>query len=108
MVDIDGKSRYSNVIMIRMDQKTINGISIVPNPVSNGMATVRLSASNTGTAELRVIALTGKVILRQQNKVYEGNNSISLNNLSRLMPGIYTLQLIDGESMTNSKFSLLK
>ncbi|MBS1921343.1 MAG: T9SS type A sorting domain-containing protein [Bacteroidetes bacterium] len=108
MVDIDGKSRYSNVIMIRMDQKTINGISIVPNPVSNGMATVRLSASNTGTVELRVIDLTGKVILRQQNKVYEGNNSISLNNLSRLMPGIYTLQLIDGESMTNSKFSLLK
>jgi hypothetical protein len=108
MVDIDGKSRYSNVIMIRRDQKMINGISIVPNPVSNGMATVRLSASTTGTVELRVIDLAGKIVLRQQNQVYEGTNSISLNNLSRLMPGIYTLQLIDGETVMNSKFSLLK
>ncbi len=108
MVDIDGKSSYSNVIMIRRDQKTINGISIAPNPVYNGMATVRLSASTTGTVELRVIDLAGRVALRQQNQVYEGNNSISINNLSRLMPGIYTLQLIDGETVMNSKFSLLK
>lgn len=108
MVDIDGKSKYSNVIMIRRDQQMINGISIAPNPISNGMATVRLSASGTGTVELRVVDLTGKVVLRQQNQVYEGNNSISLNNLSRLMPGIYTLQMIDGETVMNAKFSLLK
>ena len=108
MVDIDGKSKYSNVIMIRRDQQRINGISIAPNPITNGMATVRLSASGTGTVELRVVDLAGKVVLRQQNQVYEGNNSISLNNLSRLMPGIYTLQMIDGETVMNSKFSLLK
>jgi hypothetical protein len=72
------------------------------------MATVRLSTSTAGTVELRVIDLAGKVVIRQQNQVYEGTNSISLNNLSRLMPGIYTLQLIDGETVTNSKFSLLK
>lgn len=108
MVDIDGKAKYSNVIMIRRDQNMINGISIAPNPVTNGMATVRLSTSTTGTVELRVIDLAGKVVIRQQNQVYEGTNSISLNNLSRLMPGIYTLQLIDGEAVMNSKFSLLK
>jgi hypothetical protein len=108
MVDIDGKSRYSNVIMIRRDQKAINGVSIAPNPISNGMATVRMSASATTTVELRVIDMAGKVVLHQQNKVYEGNNSISLNNLGKLMPGIYTLQLIDGDSVTNSKFSLIK
>jgi len=108
MVDIDGKSRYSNVILIRRDQQKINGISIAPNPVSNGMATIRMSASNTTTIEMRVVDLAGKVVLRQQNKVYEGNNSISLNNLGSLMPGIYTLQVFDGQTVTNSKFSVLK
>ncbi|MBS1620994.1 MAG: T9SS type A sorting domain-containing protein [Bacteroidetes bacterium] len=108
MVDIDGKSKYSNVIMIRKDQNAINGISIAPNPVTNGMATLRLSATAPGSVDLRVIDFTGKVMLRQQNHVYEGNNSISLNNLGKLMPGIYTLQLINGETVTSSKFSIIK
>ncbi len=108
MVDIDGKSVYSNVVLIRKDEKSINGISIAPNPVVNGMANVRFTSSTGGTVELRVVDLTGKVVLRQQNQIYEGNNSISLNDLSRLQPGIYTIQVSDGELLVASKFSLIK
>jgi hypothetical protein len=108
MVDQDGKFKYSNVIMIRKESRSINGISINPNPVTGGMATVRLTSSATNGVTFKVIDMNGKVVLQQQNKVYEGNNSISINNLDRLQAGIYVLQMANGDEMTSVKFSVAK
>lgn len=108
MVDIDGKAVYSNVVLIRKDEKSINGISIAPNPVVNGVANVRFTSSAGGSVELRVVDLAGKVLIRQQSQVYEGNNSISINDLSRLQPGVYTIQISDGEMLVASKFSVIR
>ena len=108
MVDLDGKFSYSNIIMVRKDQQTINGISIIPNPVINDMATVRFTALTSGLAEVRIINLTGQVVLRQQNNMYEGTNSISVNNLSHLQPGIYMIQVANGNNLISNKFSLVK
>ncbi len=108
MVDIDGKAVYSNVVLIRKDEKNINGISIAPNPIVNGMANIRFTSSASGSVELRIVDLGGRVVLRQQNQIYEGNNSISLNDLGRLQPGIYTIQVSDGEMLVAAKFSLIK
>lgn len=107
MVDIDGKSKYSNVIVIRRDQQNIIGISIAPNPISNGMTTVRFSATGNQSVELKVVDLSGRIVLRQQNQVYKGANSLSLNNLDKLSPGVYILQLNDGETVSNSRFVIL-
>lgn len=108
MVDIDGSAKYSNIIMIRKDQKNVNGISIIPNPVTNNMTAIKINATGNSIVELRIIDLTGKMVLHQQNKVYEGVNSLSLNNLARLQPGVYTLQVTDGENTISSKFSLIR
>ncbi|HYM94791.1 MAG TPA: T9SS type A sorting domain-containing protein, partial [Chitinophagaceae bacterium] len=108
MVDIDGKAVYSNIVLIRKDEKNINGISIAPNPVMNGVANVRFTSSSGGSVELRVVDLSGKMVLRQQNQIYAGNNSISLNDLSRLQSGIYTLQVADGEMLVATKFSIIR
>lgn len=108
MVDKDGASKYSNVILIRKDQKSINGISINPNPVTNGTAILKLTASVPGSVELRVMDMTGKIVLKQQNKVYEGNNTLAVNNLDRLQPGIYTMQLLTSGDIFVSKFSIVR
>jgi hypothetical protein len=53
--------------------------------------------------------MTGKVVLKQQNKVNDGNNSIALNNIERLQPGIYVLQLNDGSAAPmTAKFSIVR
>lgn len=108
MVDLDGKFKHSNVIMIRKDNKSLNGIAVNPSPVVNGIATVRFSSAAAATVDFRVVDMQGRVVLQQQNKVYEGNNSISLNNLSRLQPGVYTLQLQNGGETEVVKFSVAK
>jgi hypothetical protein len=108
IVDKDGQFKYSNVIMIRKESKSINGIAINPNPIKNGMATARFTSSGNALVEFRVVDMTGKIVLQQQNKVYQGNNSISVNNLDRLQPGVYLLQMANGEELATIKFNVAR
>ena len=107
MVDVDGKFTYSNVIMVRKEKKAISGISLSPNPViSSANATVRFDASRAAVVNLRIVDMAGRQVLAQQNNVSEGTNSIQVNNLNRLQPGIYIIQLVNGNELSTFKFSV--
>jgi hypothetical protein len=108
MVDIDGQFKYSDVIMIRKETTTIKGITLNPNPVINGMATARFTATAAGSFDFRIIDLSGKIVWQQQNKVFEGNNSVSLSGLEHLPPGIYILQMANGNELHTVKFIAAK
>jgi hypothetical protein len=94
--------------MIRKESKSINGIAINPTPVVGGIATVRFTSAGNNLVNFRVIDMNGKVVLQQQNKVYEGNNSISINNLDRLQAGFYFLQMANGDETTSVKFNIAR
>lgn len=105
MVDADGTFKYSKIILIRKDQKTLPGITINPNPlVSGSTATVRFEVQAKSIVTFRVIDMSGRVLLSQQNNVAEGINSVSVNNFERLQPGTYVLQMNDGTSVQTTKF----
>jgi len=106
MVDMDGKSVFSQTILIKRNSKAINGIVINPNPVVNGEASVRLTSQTTGTVDFKVIDFTGKVVLQQKAYVYPGNNTVAINNLNRLQPGLYMLQMADETEVVTCKFSV--
>lgn len=108
MVDQNERFTYSNVVMIRRSGKAISGIVINPNPVVSGNATIRMTAITKGTVDFRVIDYSGKIILQQRANVYEGTNSISLNDMNRLQPGVYTLQMIDETDVVTCKFSVIR
>mgnify|MGYP003379983984 CR=1 FL=1 len=57
MVDLDGSFKYSNVLMVRKDQKTISGISVSPNPVTSGdVPVIRFqSSANNAVVTLRIV-----------------------------------------------------
>lgn len=109
MVDVDGKFKYSNVIMVRKEKKTITGISLSPNPViSTANATVRFEAASNAVVSLRVMDMAGRQVLAQQNNVTGGTNSIQVNNLNRLQPGLYIIQLVNGNELSSFKFSVVQ
>ena len=109
MVDVDGKFKYSNVIMVRKEKKTITGISLSPNPViSTANATVRFEAASNTVVSLRVMDMAGRQVLAQQNNVTGGTNSIQVNNLNRLQPGLYIIQLVNGNELSSFKFSVVQ
>lgn len=108
MLDIDGQFTYSSVAMVKKETKAINGILLSPNPVQTGTTTVRFSASRPALVQLKVVDISGKVLIHQMRQVAEGQNSVPLENLNRLQPGVYFLQLVnDGESSV-LKFSIAR
>ena len=109
MIDIDGQVKYSNIILLRKDQKQLPGITISPNPVVSGnSATVRFETTKSGIITFNVIDMSGKIVSKQQNNVAEGTNSIAITNLDRLQPGIYVLQMNDGSTTNVAKFTIAR
>ncbi|HEV7781494.1 MAG TPA: T9SS type A sorting domain-containing protein [Chitinophagaceae bacterium] len=108
MVDIDGAFKYSNVVMIQRNEKTLTGISLSPNPVVGADATARISATAKGTVDLSVVDMAGRVVLSQQNKVSEGVNSIAIRNIERLQPGVYLLKMNNEGTIVMTKFAVVR
>ncbi|MBL7744427.1 MAG: T9SS type A sorting domain-containing protein, partial [Chitinophagaceae bacterium] len=107
MADTDGRFKYSPVIMIRKESDNIKGIVINPNPVTTATATVRFTASVAGNVELRLIDLTGKTVWQQQNKIFEGTNSIMFNKPGCLAEGMYVLEMINGREVQTIRLTLI-
>lgn len=78
--DLDGRSSYSKIATVRADVNRL--LSINPNPVINGTATLVLKKA----AEVTIYNSTGIVVLKR--KFAAGNHPI---NLGRLAAGTYFL-----------------
>jgi len=109
LTDKNGMGAFSKTILIRKDAKAVRKLSMYPNPVSNGQAFVRMNAPKSGDIELRVLNLSGQSVIRQKTRVFEGDNTTTLDLLSQLKGGVYVLQMINmlGEKET-AKFTVVK
>jgi hypothetical protein len=103
-IDFDGKFTYSKVLTLRKDQKAVNEITVVPNPVVNSNAVIRISSTEKGVADLRIVDFSGRVIKSQKLNLYEGINTIPVGDIGKLSTGMYTVQLFKGTEVFNSKF----
>ncbi len=92
MVDNDGRYTYSNIIKIQTG--ALSSWLISPNPVRDYLTINGL----TGSGEIRILDLTGKVL----HKSNVTSQSASMN-VSFLTKGIYVIQYYDGEKMQSKK-----
>ncbi len=107
MVDLDGKFKYSNTLLLRKDDSQLTGISISPNPIRNWRdMSIRFNSVSAGRITCRVFDMSGRMVLEQGNNVSAGINSISFDRQPALTPGIYTIQLINGHEYQALKFSI--
>jgi hypothetical protein len=103
-VDKDGRFTYSKVVALRRDNKMFNEISIVPNPVLNGNGVIKINTSATGSADLKILDFSGRIIVLQKIKLFEGVNVLPIANIRQLPAGMYSVQLFKGGEVLNSKF----
>ena len=94
--------------MVKKEAKAISGITINPNPVISTATSVRFTSRRSTSVEFKVIDISGKTVLRQTNKVYDGNNSVTIGNLEKLQPGTYILQMISEGESSIAKFSVTR
>ena len=90
VISKDGVSKYSNILTVRISTQNNGKLKISPNPASSSI-NISFYSALRGTMELQILDMTGKLVLREQRTVESGQNSITLNQLSRLSEGVYTI-----------------
>lgn len=103
-VDIDGKYTFSSIVKLALGMNT--SVAVYPNPFTDNF-NISFSANKTATASLRLVNVTGQLIFSKSIMVNQGNNSILVNNLPSIKPGIYYMSISNAELNFNSKLQKL-
>jgi hypothetical protein len=101
MVDKSGKYSYSKVVAIKLEQQE-NVLSVYPNPL-NDYTTLSIFVSKPSTGLIRLIDNTGKQLFNRTINVYNGSNSILVDQLGYLPKGIYVIQVLLNNKLYNQK-----
>ena len=96
--DFDGTTSYSNVIAVSTKNIKTIGMSVAPNPVTDGRFAIQL-ADNTTDAELMIVDLSGRIVHKQLVKANSNQMDMNLN----LKRGMYLVTLKAGNSVTTQK-----
>lgn len=99
VVDIDGKITYSKIIALAANSQ-LDGkqFTFFPNPVRNGQELkLQLRAASAGEIVVRIVNNSGQTIATARKPVQPGSNIIVLSELTNAVPGIYTVQVINGK-----------
>ncbi len=105
MVDFDGKSTVSKIIVLRKSgNQQLNAIAVYPNPfVSNVKLQIN---SRTETAiTVRVVNMLGQQELVRKIGVQPGENIVVVRDLENLKTGNYLLEVITEDGKTSHKIS---
>lgn len=88
-IDFDGSIQYSKIISLVRSNHSITSMvkSIYPNPVNQEM-TISITSEMEDDIEIRIVDITGKVLLQQNHSLVLGENKLIVG-LSNLPSGAY-------------------
>jgi len=100
----DGKLYYTKIIAVQVanGNKAIP-VSLYPNPIVTN-ATLTINVVKAASIPVRILDVTGKQVLMRNIAVQNGNNFITINELSKLKSGVYILQVVQEGQAENIKF----
>ena len=105
-VDMDGNFTYSAIVLFSLDTKSGNNVSVFPNP-AKGFTVASVTAVKDETIQMQLINAAGKQIFSRTEKITKGLNSITLNDLDKLVPGYYVLRVVRADETSSHPLMIL-
>ena len=96
IVDNNNNFKYSDITVIRRDKNKSLVYPVYPNPFNEKM-TVTIESTANKMVDLYLSDVSGKIIKRMSQSLTSGINTIELEQLSSLSPGIYILKIKNDE-----------
>jgi uncharacterized repeat protein (TIGR01451 family) len=90
-VDLDGKKTYSSINIIRL-KKDDRQIIISPNPFTT-YTNINVEWNSNESATVKVLNVLGENVISKQVNLISGSNYIRLNDLQKLSPGKYFIEI---------------
>lgn len=101
-INSDGSSSTSRLLIVRVyNTRTVAMISVTPNPAKSDIA-VNLQLQENSLVSMRILNASGTTVLHQTADAGRGISNILIDGSSKLVPGMYTLEVI-----VNSKERML-
>lgn len=96
MVDLDGRTEYSNMVMVKTGTAHQITANVYPNPFVEKLE-VTLSISKTTPVTVKLIDMNGRLVKSQAFTGQTGSNKWTLTGLSELNKGLYIVEVTAGE-----------
>ncbi|MFK7809019.1 MAG: T9SS type A sorting domain-containing protein [Saprospiraceae bacterium] len=103
MVDLDGSTKYSNILLINRVGEDNLVFNLYPNPVAD-VFQYQFSVPEGGAANIRIVNLAGKLIYEENQTALGGLILEGRFNVGHLPAGIYLFQMTNGESVQVERF----
>lgn len=103
MIDKDGDIGYSKTLVFQNKATTNNSIKIFNNPVIDQL-TFNYTALISQIIDIKVYDMSGRLMMTNKVKGFEGNNMVSLPLTSTFKPSMYLLEVRNGADIQTAKF----
>jgi hypothetical protein len=103
MVDENKKERYSKSFSFKTIKDKTNSLVLYSNPVKDQLQ-MGVELNNAGSADVKVMDMSGRIMLQQKMNCNKGNNLLSVVLPSSVKNGIYIVDVFDGQSHHPAKF----
>lgn len=102
-VDLDGRSTYSNTVIVKMGLQKMT-VSIIANPFYSTLS-VNLTSPSDQIVTARLVDITGKQLAVEKWSLNRGASTKNFTNISNLQHGMYILSVANnnGEILYNGK-----
>lgn len=93
IVDVDGKSTFSQVVALRLDGSlAVSNMTVYPNPFINNIK-MQVHSTKEENAAVRFINMGGQEVLKRNIQLLPGDNIVIVNDLQSIAPGMYVMEL---------------
>ena len=99
MIDIDGRSYYSNTVAVLNADHGTGLLSIAPNPVTVGMLYLQIASAVAGKMKVIILDMQGRIISTQNVQVIAGFTSVE-KNVTSLAKGTYIIYGVSNNERT--------
>lgn len=96
MIDIDGASEYSNMVLVKTSATQTMTAGVYPNPFAEKLE-VTLTTNKTAAVAVKLFDMNGRMVKSQLYNGQSGNNKFVLTGLNGLKPGLYIVEVSAGE-----------
>lgn len=107
IVERNGNTKYSKVIVVSLGSQSNAGFKILPNPARVNY-NLLVTASRQQHAIVLISDAQGRVIEKTAIQVAKGLSMVNLTNPASRQPGLYLIQLLMGDEVFTDKMIYLK
>jgi hypothetical protein len=102
MHDNAGRIRYGNVVLLKSTSSSLLNVALMPNPVRSN-ASLKIETGKAVSATIRIFNSLGILVSVKNVSLNKGENTISLNDITRLYDGGYEVVVNAANNSSNIK-----